>query len=68
MTSAVDVTVPASDEKVDKAAMRANFQTLSDEITALQARISVAGQTAFNDRPSRREVESMVAAAEQRDP
>jgi hypothetical protein len=47
MTSAVDATLPATNEKASKAEFRAQFLTIKNEITALQARTSVAGAKAF---------------------
>ena len=47
MASAVDETFPADVGKVSKATMRAQFLTIKNEITALQARTGIAGQLAF---------------------
>lgn len=46
MASNVDATVPADNVKVDKALLRANFNTISDEITALQRQNSIAWRIA----------------------
>ncbi len=48
MASNVDVTFPADNVKVDKALMRANFNIISEEITALQRINSYAWQIATN--------------------
>ena len=47
MVSAVDSTIPANNVKASKADFRAQFLVIKDEITALQARSSVAGMQAF---------------------
>lgn len=47
MTSEVDKTIPADNVKVSKSDMRDQFTTIYNEITALQARTSVAGAKAF---------------------
>ena len=47
MASAVDTTFPADNVKVSKATMRAQLLIISNEITALQQRTSVAGAQAF---------------------
>ena len=49
MSSDVDVTFPADGVKVSKSEMRAQFLTISNEITALQQRTGVAGAMAFNN-------------------
>ena len=60
MTSQVDSTFPADNVKTDKSGMRAQMLIIKDEITALQAKTGVAGELAFNDRPSRSEVQAMI--------
>ena len=47
MASAVDVTFPVNNVKVSKATMRAQFQIIYDEITALQNATGLARQIAF---------------------
>ena len=47
MTSSVDVTFPADNVKVSKGTFRAQMLIIRDEISALQARTSVAGMKAF---------------------
>ena len=49
MASAVSVTFPADNVAVSKATMRSQFQTISDEISALQTRVALPGAEAFND-------------------
>lgn len=47
MTSNVDYTFPADDEKASKSEFRAILLVIYNEITALQNRISSAGMEAF---------------------
>lgn len=47
MTSAVNTAFPADNVKVSKATFRAQMLIIANEITALQARTSVAGAKAF---------------------
>ena len=47
MASEIDDTIPADNEKVDKADLRANFAAAKSEIEALQAKSGVPGQIAY---------------------
>lgn len=47
MTSAVDVTFPADNVKVDKSDMRAQLLIISNEITALQKATDLPAEIAF---------------------
>lgn len=47
MASAIDTTVPADDEQVDKSDIRSNFSTAATEITELQRQNSLAYRIAF---------------------
>ena len=47
MASAIDVTFPADNVKVDKALERANWKAASDEITQLQREVGLPWQIAF---------------------
>jgi|SaaInlV_150m_DNA_3_1039698.scaffolds.fasta_scaffold233318_1 hypothetical protein len=47
MASEVDETFPADGVKVSKATMRAQFLTIKNEITAVQAKQGIAGQLAY---------------------
>lgn len=60
MTSAVDVTFPADNVKVSKATMRAQFLIISNEISALQNRTSVAGAQAFYNFITPEEVDRKI--------
>ena len=50
MASDIDVTFPANGVKVSKATLRAQWQTIKDEIEKLQRLESVPGRAAFDDR------------------
>ncbi len=63
MTSNVDVTFPADNVKASKATARAQALIISNEITALQARTSVAGAEAFSDHVSLLEVQRLIRNA-----
>ena len=60
MTSAVDTTFPADNVKVSKATMRAQLLIISNEISALQKRTSVAGAKAFYGFLTESEVQNAV--------
>ena len=60
MASAVDTTFPADNVKVSKATMRAQLLIISNEITALQQRTSVAGALAFYGFVDEAEVRQIV--------
>ena len=60
MASAVDTTFPADNVKVSKATMRAQLLIISNEITALQQRTSVAGAHAFYGFVDEAEVRQIV--------
>ena len=60
MASAVDTTFPADNVKVSKATMRAQSLIISNEISALQQRTSVAGAKAFYGFLSESEVQAAV--------
>lgn len=60
MTSAVDTTFPADNVKTSKATMRAQMLIISNEITALQKRTSVAGAKAFYEFQTASEVQDAV--------
>ena len=60
MASAVDTTFPADNVKVSKATMRAQSLIISNEISALQQRTSVAGAKAFYGFLSESEVQDAV--------
>jgi len=47
MASAVDETFPADNVKVSKSEMRAQFLTIKNEITAIQAKQGIPGQLAY---------------------
>ena len=46
MASEVDATVPEDNVKADKALLRENFRIISEEITELQSRVSMAWKIA----------------------
>lgn len=50
MASDVDDTIPADNEKVDKADLRNNFTTIKEEIEDLQRATRLPGQIAFGYR------------------
>ena len=60
MASAVDTTFPADNVKVSKATMRAQLLIISNEISALQQRTSVAGAKTFYGFLSESEVQDAV--------
>ncbi len=60
MTSTVDTTFPADNVKVSKATMRAQLLIISNEISALQKRTSVAGAKAFYGFLTESEVQNAV--------
>lgn len=60
MTSAVDATIPADNEKVDKNDVRTNFLTIKNEITALQQRTGVVGCQTFFDIPSSQDIRNII--------
>ncbi len=60
MASTVDVTFPADNVKVSKATMRAQLLIISNEISALQQRTSVAGAKAFYGFLTESEVQEAV--------
>ena len=47
MTSSVDSTLPADNVKTSKADFRAQFLVIKNELEALQAKTSVAGEMAY---------------------
>jgi hypothetical protein len=61
MASDVDSTFPADNVKVSKATMRAQFLTISNEITALQTRTGVAGAQAYYNFITPEEVDVRIA-------
>ena len=60
MTSAVDTTFPVDNVKSSKATMRAQLLIISNEITALQQRTSVAGAKAFYGFLEHQEVVNLI--------
>lgn len=48
MASQVDASIPMDGSKADKGEFRANFQTIKDEITELQAGTELASELAFS--------------------
>ncbi len=60
MTSSVDTTFPPENVKVSKASFRAQMLVIANEITALQARSSVAGAKAFYNYVEPEEVLQIV--------
>ena len=50
MSSDIDVTFPADGVNVSKSTLRDQWQTIKDEIEALQRLESVPGREAFDDR------------------
>lgn len=49
MASEIDPTVISDNAPVDKAELRALFQTAREEITALQEKVSIPYRIAFSD-------------------
>lgn len=47
MSSNIDETVPVDNQRVEKAAVRANFSAAKDEIEALQRQVSLAWRIAL---------------------
>lgn len=60
MTSQVDVTFPADNVKISKSEWRAQQLIISNEITALQARTSLAGARAFYNFITPEEVDRKI--------
>ena len=60
MTSTVDVTFPADNVKVSKSTFRAQLLIIRDEISALQARTSIAGAKVFYGFLNEAEVQEAV--------
>jgi len=60
MVSAVDVTIPTDNSKSSKSAFRAQFQTIYNEITALQARSGLAGAMAFYDFVNKNDLQNAI--------
>lgn len=60
MTSAVDVNFPADNVQVSKSEFRAQMLTIYNEITALQARTSVAGAQGFYNFITPEEVDRKI--------
>ena len=60
MTSQVDTAFPVDNQKVSKADFRAQMLIISNEISALQKRVGVAGAIAFNDYMTYTEVQRLI--------
>jgi hypothetical protein len=60
MASSVDATFPADNVKVSKGTMRAQMLIIKNELTALQARTSVAGAKAYYGFLDESEVQEAV--------
>lgn len=60
MTSQVNTAFPADNVKVSKADFRAQMLIISNEITALQQRTSVAGAQAYADFVTSNEVARLI--------